>query len=420
MALKPGLDLRARTGLETRLNTHQQQALWLLRLSPLELHEELSRLAAANPLLRYLPPRIASSALGTDALDLLEAGAASLPVSLMRQISALRLAPEVARRAMMLVTELHPNGYLDAEVIDDDDPLMPQALDALQSCEPAGVGARSLAECLILQLRARGLSHDEARATIAHLPLFARRDWPKLERELGLDGPALRVRADMVTELRPDPVAETEADAAPMVADLELVRGADGVLSVRVAEKGLPQLDLDMAMVRRARAERFGAEMIAQAQSVLAALAARSATLKRIGDWLVSVHGEAMAQGQCGPRPATRRAAAEALSLHPSTISRAVRGKAIDIDGRLFPTARFFSAAASAQDVDISGRYVQQRIGALIAAESPSAPLSDEAIRKILLEEGVDIARRTVAKYRQSLRIPTSRARRRQTAGRPA
>lgn len=417
MALKTSLDLRLRTGLETRLSAHQQQSLWLLRLSPLELHEELSRLAAANPLLRYLPPPMTGSGADDDSLDRIEAAAVSLPVSLMRQIAAQRLEPDVARRAMVLVTELRADGYLDADVLEPDDPLDAPALAALQACEPTGVGARSLEECLSLQLQALGLDRDAARTTLAHLPLFARRDWPALSRALGLDERALRARADLVAQLRPTPATETAVQEAPLVADLVLTRGADGVPQIALAEKGQAQVDIDGDLLKRARAQGFGEAMIAQAEAVIAALSARRATLVRIGVWLLERHGEALARGQCGPRPATQRQAAQDLSLSPSTISRAVRGKAIDIDGRLFPVSRFFTGASGRQDDEISGKFIQQRIAALVAAEPAGAPLSDESIRKILLSEGVDIARRTVAKYRQSLRIPTSRARRRRGAG---
>ena len=113
-------------------------------------------------------------------------------------------------------------------------------------------------------------------------------------------------------------------------------------------------------------------------------------------------------------RPATRAELAEALDLHPSTISRAIAGKNIDVDGRLWPLACFFSVALGSGDRVTAAFTVQQRIKAMIAREPAGAPLSDEALAQALRAQGVDIARRTVAKYREGLRIPASAARRRQ------
>lgn len=190
------------------------------------------------------------------------------------------------------------------------------------------------------------------------------------------------------------------------------------MLSVSLAQDHVPRVALDTRLAERAKAERFEPELLTRARTLLAALDQRGRTLRRIGAWLVQNQTAFFFSGVAGLGPASRGAVAQELGLHPSTISRAVQGKAIDVDGRLWPLSVFFSPALAGSDGPVSARAVQKRIADLIAAEPGAQPLSDDAITGLLRAEGVDIARRTVAKYRQGLRIPSSSERRRIAASR--
>lgn len=419
-----------RAGLQTGLQTGLRQtqrlglsgrvlgALAVLRMPALDLAEAVAAEAAANPFLRASLPR-AGPALGGGGAELIAAHAPSWQEDLLLQIARMTLPPGVARLAARLVAELDERGWLDVPLpeiaardgLDPD--LLERALAALQTCEPAGVGARDLTECLTLQLVEMGLSAPEARATLAELPRFARRDRAGLMAALGLDPAALQLRAALVRRLDPDPLgARAAPPPAPLVPDLVLRRNPTGPDRVELAQDRLPVLRLDAALAARAQADGFGAEMLARAQALLRAVEGRGSTLLRVGAWLAQRQEAALRLGPGALRPASRAECAADLGLHPSTVGRAVAGKALMVEGRLWPLARLFSGPAGADPEAPAARAAAHRIAALIAAEPPDRPLSDARLAERLSREGVDIARRTVAKYRDGLRIPPAHRRR--------
>lgn len=421
MGLNPRLELRTQQRLA--LTPDLRLRLDLLRMGPAELAEEIAREAARNPFLLYEPPSLATGGVAAD--PALMAPAAPFQDDLRRQIARRDLPPRIAAIAGLLIGELRPDGFLDtdldalAEVHDLDPEALDEALAALQGCEPAGIGARSVGECLALQLADHGLTRAEAEATLRLLPQFARMDWKRIGAALGLDAAGVRARAMLLRGLSPRPVIDSADPAASaLVPDLRLVRLPGGGLSVEPVETARPLARLDAAMCRKAETEGFAPELLSRARALIAALQQRGQTLARIGRWLAEMQAAFFQQGVAALVPATRQDLAQALGLHPSTISRALSGKAIDVDGRLWPLGVFFSTALPARDGAVSARAVQQRIAELIAAEPATRPLSDESLAGMLHVEGVDIARRTVAKYRQGLRIPPSSTRRRLSASR--
>ncbi|HHX90556.1 MAG TPA: hypothetical protein GX700_12485 [Paracoccus sp.] len=416
MALKTRLDLRQTQGLA--LSAQMRVALSVLRMSPQELAEEIAREAARNPFLLHEPLPAPASPLGEHDAT---APGESLQVSLARQLALMDLEPDIAATAQVLLGELREDGMLDVALDDLASELglrldlLETALMALQRCEPAGVGARDLPESLRLQLIGKGLSPVAAAGTVAHLRLFVARDWPAIMRRLALPRPEAEQRADLVRGLstRPAPAPPTAPETLTR-ADLRLERAHDGTLSLSLP-RDRPIARLDTDLVQRAGTEGFAPELLVRARALLAALDQRGQTLQRIGDWLLKNQPVFFTDGPAALRPLTRAALAEALGLHASTIGRAVAGKVVDVDGRLWPLSVFFSVAIPARGGEISSRRVQARIHALIGAETRDCPLNDEAIMQQLHAEGVDIARRTVAKYRQGLRIPSSAARRRRS-----
>lgn len=418
---KQRLELQLKQGLA--LVPEMRMRLSMLRMNSAELAEELAREAAVNPFL-ILEPRKAPS---TDfrLAEELSAPRDSFQESLRQQLRHLSLPPEMDALAGLLVAELGPEGFLETPLEDlaaeYGIPLekLDEALAIVQRCDPLGIGSRDLSEFLTLQLIDRGLNRAAAQQTVANLALFARRDWAGVAARLGLDQHEARERAALLRGLATQPVQPVEGDPEQRLhPDLTVERKADGRLSIAVdrALSGQPRIDESLA--RRAAQGDFGVELLARARAMLAALDQRGRTLERIGTWILEHQAGFMAAGIAGLSPATRLDVAGALQLHPSTISRAIAGKAIDIDGRLWPISFFFSASVAGKSGPISSRVIQRRIGELIAAESPKAPLSDNNIAQMLRSEGVDIARRTVAKYREGLRIPSSSARRRLASAR--
>ena len=417
MALTPRLELRQTQRLA--LTPTVRTRLAVLRMGPLDLAEEVAREAARNPFLVYDGPRGSGSAAPMPDFDL-AAEDTGFQEDLRRQISLLPLAPQIAALAEFLVGELREDGMLDTEltVLAEElglplDPL-DDALQVLQSCEPAGIGARTLPECLRLQLIDKGLNVVEAEETIAQLSGYAQRDWAALEQATGLSQPTLEARADLLRGLTPRPIVERpRADANVLRPDLTLERLAGGEIAITIDQSARPRLRLDEAMVRRAESDGFAPEFLSRARALIEALDQRGHTLSRIGDWLAENQTQFFFGGPEALLPGSRVGMAADLALHPSTVSRAVSGKSIDVDGRLWPLSVFFSSALAGAGGPVSARAVHKRIADLIAQEKPDRPWSDETLVEKLRAEGIDIARRTVAKYRQGLRIPSSSARRR-------
>ncbi|WP_126975314.1 RNA polymerase factor sigma-54 [Frigidibacter oleivorans] len=412
MALTGRLRLSASQRLA--LTPGMRQSLAILRLPALDLSDEVARLAADNPFL------IVRTALGRGTVLPEQAdGPPSLYVALARQIAAQRLPDAVRDAARVLIAELREDGYLDAtlaEIAAETDlplPVLEAALTALQRCEPPGVGARDLPECLALQLVARGHPPDLARAICSRLDAFAEGRWPQLQRLLGLPQAELQRIAALLPGLKGRPAEPEPAPTVPRIPDLILSFAPDGSPRVLPNPDALPVVTLAPAMagagpdLTAARAE---------AGLIVAALRARVATLLRIGVWLVGEHRGHFTSALSEPlRPLTRGTAAAALAMHPSTLGRAIAGKAILAFGRPVPLDELFPRALQGPEGAVSAHAVQRRLRALIAAEPPGSPLADAALQAQLRKEGVDIARRTVAKYRKCMRIASSYERRRRT-----
>ena len=415
MARRQRLELRQSQRLA--LTPALRESLQLLRLPADGLEAALAAEAARNPFLRVVPPRRVAAVSAHDiALETTPAGA-SLHERVAAQIRLMRLEAPVRAAALALAGELGADGYLegDPEAILTHHGLGAQSaaagLAALQACEPAGVGARDLGECLALQLVEAGTPEPVARDVVAHLEGFARRDWAALGRALGLERTELERLARRLQGLRPRPVEEAATPAAPLVPDLVLERGGDGP-RLRLAREYMPRIGLDRALLAQSEGA-FARDCRLRAHALLRALRFRGTTLLRVGGHLLAHQRGFLLEGAEGPRPLSRAATAAALELHPSTVGRAVAGKALEIDGVLQPLEGLFTNALPAADGgQVSAAVLRRRIAEMIAAEPPARPLSDAAIRDRLAAAGVDIARRTVAKYRRELRLAPSPRRR--------
>lgn len=417
MSLRPSLSTALRQ--KQALTPGLQYGLRILQMTAPDLTAEVLREADDNPFLQVdggfhrMGERFA--------FDTLEARP-SLGESLRRQIGTMQLSPEVRALAEYLTGELREDGYLDVtveEVARDTDRPRSQveaALEALQRCEPTGVGARDLAECLALQLADHGYSRETARRIVGLLPLFAERSWRNLSRLLDMSPDELQAVAATLKRLTPRPVPLDSHTAPPLTPDLIVSRNETGALEVALNQAALPRINLDDALIRSVGkgSEPQLAERRDRARRLVLALEARGRTLLRIGHRLTEDQAAFFAHGPLALRPRTRQDLASDLALHPATVSRALAGKALLFEGRLHPLDLFFSSALPGPDGQaVSALAVQASIRRMIDEEPPGAPLSDACICQRLRESGVDISRRTVAKYRGWMRIPTSSKRRR-------
>lgn len=304
-------------------------------------------------------------------------------------------------------------------------PRIEAVLARMQRFDPPGVLARSLRECLEIQLRERNRYDPAMAALLDNLDLLARRDMRALMSACEVDAEDL---ADMIAELKrldPKPGAAFEAEpATTVVPDVLMRRGQDGGWIVELNPETLPRVLANGAYYARvsaglkSREERsFIAEHWANATWLVKSLAQRASTILKVASEIVRQQDAFFRHGISHLKPLILRDIATAVELHESTISRVTANKYIATPRGTLELKFFFTTAIAGTDGEShSAETVRHRIRQLIAAEDPEAVLSDDQIVTILKREGVDIARRTVAKYREGLGIPSSVQRRREKA----
>jgi RNA polymerase sigma-54 factor len=291
----------------------------------------------------------------------------------------------------------------------------------IQRFEPTGVGARSLRECLCLQAREVDRLDPAMACLLEHLELVARNDLVGLMRVCQVDREDV---ADMIRELRrydPKPGLRYGGERAPpVVADVFVTRGDDGEWRIELNQATLPRLiiDRDYQAVLEKGADKsttsFVGECLVSANWLLKALDQRARTIVKVASELVKQQRGFFEHGVSELRPLTLRSIADAVEMHESTISRVTSTKYLQCERGLFEMRYFFTSGVQSNDGGeaASALSVKDRIARLIGGEGDDT-LSDDQLVKILQGEGFDVARRTVAKYREALGLPSSYNRRR-------
>ena len=403
------------------------QSIKLLAMSAADLDAFVAEEVERNPLLREaprpLPGSVAVATTGETAWETV-AERATLTGYLSLQIAASALPRDVCALAREIAFDLRPNGYLDEPEATcrrlGSPPGFAKALALLRSLEPTGVGAQNLADCLSLQLAARDRLDPAMRTLLDHLPLVAAGDRSALCEASGLDDEDL---SDALRELRaldPQPglrFADAHATAAPP--DMLMRRDARGGWVVEVNPAVQPRVLVDrtyaahvMPMLRKVEDRAYLGEALQGANWLVRALDQRARTMTRVTAAIVAAQDAFFEHGAGALKPLTMQTIADAAKVHESTVSRVVNAKTLDAPGGMVALRSFFSAALGSEHC---ARAVQERIRTMVGTEG-ARPLSDDAIAARLLKEGVEIARRTVAKYREGLGIPSSTKRRRMIA----
>jgi RNA polymerase sigma-54 factor len=330
----------------------------------------------------------------------------------------------IARHIVDLIDEA---GYLTESVdaIADRLGAAPADIEAvlavIQKFEPTGVAARNLAECIALQAREADRYDPAMAALIDHLDMVARGDIAGLMRLCGVDREDV---TDMIRELRrydPKPGLRFGGERAPpVVADVFVTQGSDGEWHIELNQATLPRLliDRDYQAVLTAGADKatnnFLNECVHSANWLLKALDQRARTIVKVAGEIVKHQRGFFEQGVGQLRPLTLRTIADAIEMHESTVSRVTSNKYLSCERGLFELRYFFTSGVGSSDGGeaASALAVKDRIARLIAAEGIET-LSDDKLVELLQAEGFDIARRTVAKYREALGLGSSVARRR-------
>ncbi|MBN9061060.1 MAG: RNA polymerase sigma-54 factor [Rhizobiales bacterium 65-9] len=347
-----------------------------------------------------------------------------------RQLNESTPDPALRFIGRMLIDAIDANGYLSESVqeiaarLGADPGLAETALRLIQGFDPAGIGARDLAECLSIQLREKNRFDPAMSALVGRLDLLAKRDFGALMKICGVDDEDLR---DMVREIRaldPKPGRLFANDvAAPVVPDVFVRPAADGSWIVELNSDALPKVLVNQAYytrvtrdVRDEKAKTFVQDCFQTANWLARSLDQRAKTILKVATEIVRQQDAFFVNGVSELRPLNLRAIADAIGMHESTVSRVTSNKFMATHRGLFEMKYFFTtsiAAANGGDAH-SAESVRHRIRVMIDAESAKDVLSDDAIVTKLRDSGVDIARRTVAKYRESLKIPSSVERKRE------
>lgn len=463
------------------LTPQLQQAIRLLQLSSLELEQEIQIQLDSNPLLEKIEEQSTAESLSElseleqDGKDLTnELNANHLPDDLpvdtdwddiythqptslgtpdfeerednrqshtslgqhmLEQVNLLHFLPVDKLIAHCIIDSLDDRGFLDCElaeitqsvqhllesmdydeVVEDDEVLV--VLKYIQRLEPIGVGARNLAECLIIQLQSlpeNTANRKEAITLMQHYELLISNELPKLVKQTGLNPDQLKDAVDLLKTLKAHPGMEFEdRDSDYQIPDV-VVSKRDEHWHVQLNQDVMPKLRVNSFyanMIKRADQSsdnQYLRNQMLEAKNFIKSIDERHKTLLKVATCIVEHQRSFFEIGAEGMRPLVLRDIAEEVELHESTVSRVTTNKFMLTPRGLFELKYFFSShVGTTSGGEASSTAIRAKIKKMIADENSRKPLSDNAIAIMLKEDGVDVARRTVAKYRESLHIPSS------------
>ena len=360
-------------------------------------------------------------------------GDVSLKSHMLEQINLLHFSPVDRLIAYCIVDALDEKGYLDAEIeeiiasvqhlleqmdydVEEDEVIA--VLKLIQRLDPIGIGSRNLAECLMVQVESLSELEpfrNEAILLFKHYGLLLTNDLNKLIKQTGLNAEILRSAIDLLKTLKPYPGMEFEnKDSDYQIPDVVVMK-KDGHWHVQLNPDVMPKLRINpyySGMIRRADQSddnQYLRNQMLEAKNFIKSVDERHKTLLKVATCIVKHQRAFFEIGPEGMKPLVLRDVADEVELHESTISRVTTNKFLLTPRGLFELKYFFSSHVSTTvGGEASSTAIRAKIKKLIADENPRKPLSDNIIANLLKEDGIDVARRTVAKYRESLHIPSS------------
>ncbi len=355
-----------------------------------------------------------------------QVAASSLRDHLLGQLAELNLPLRDRQIVASLIDALDDDGYLHssleeiAELFPDELDIDPDelsiALRYVQSFEPAGIGARDAAECLSIQLKVLPVStplRAEALKVVAeHLPLLAARDFTKLKRLLHVDDAGVRAVRALIMSLKPRPGASFAKSEANYVIPDVVVRKVRSKWTASLNEAAMPKLRLnriyaDILTRNRDASNQQLAAQLQEAKWLIRNVQQRFETILRVAQAIVERQRRFFEHGEVAMRPMVLREIADMLDLHESTISRVTTQKYMLTPRGTYELKYFFgSHVATDTGGAASATAIRALIKQLIGAENPKTPLTDSRIAELLGDQGILVARRTIAKYREALSIP--------------
>lgn len=440
--MQPGMTLSQEQQTKLAVTPAMRQSIQILQMSSLDLSQFVLEQMSDNPCLEMdwdgdlrgkrgarerTGPGQADGAKAEDPLLNVSAQEETLEEMLLSQLRMLHLPPGLFRIAAFLAGNLNESGYLDisaeeaASLLNQSSQAVEQALRHLQSLEPAGVGSRTLAECLLAQIGKDPRAVPGAREVVRdYLPLLAQGKSDEIAARLGATTDEVRRIADYIRTLNPRPgLAFARLERQHIIPDA-VVEKVQETYTVHMENRLLPKLSINRHYEDYINsgssydsAVLFLKERLEAARSMIRSIDRRQRTLNRVIEAIVTEQLPYLERGVEGMRPVNLKTISAKLHLHESTVSRAVQNKYIQTPRGLHELKHFFSGGLKTScDGYTSSKSVKAKIAELIMVENKREPLPDQKIAESLAKQGILIARRTVAKYREELFIPSALRRR--------
>ena len=454
--LKPTLQLKI--GQSLTMTPQLQQAIRLLQLPVLDLSAQIQEALEENIMLEMedLPDAPKTSAETTAEIETIKAedswqsnsigniqdggwngegrpiqefadqSGQSLREHLLWQLELEHFTPREAVIGEALIDAINDDGYLTAELDDMGDYLdaetevtreeIEQVLTKVQCLDPIGIGARSLSECIVLQLRQLEVTTPcldiSMRLATDHLDLIASQEYGEIRRALRTSEADLDVALALVRSCNPKPGLAVSPVSAQYVIPDVFVRKIDNRWQIEISASGIPKISVNQQYAKLLRGNGGHDALRTQLQEarwLVRSLEIRNETLLKVATSIVSRQKEFLEHGDEAMKPLVLRDVAEAIGMHESTISRVTTNKYMHTPRGVFEFKYFFSSHLSTTDgEEQSSTSVRAKIRKLIGAENPKKPLSDSKIADLIAGEGISVARRTVAKYREAMKIVSS------------
>ncbi|HOE97436.1 MAG TPA: RNA polymerase factor sigma-54 [Candidatus Sumerlaeota bacterium] len=329
-----------------------------------------------------------------------------------------------------LIGNLDEDGYLRPEVVTEaadefkvEPARVERVLAILQEFDPPGIGARSLAECLLIQMKQLGSYSELARKVLEeHMTTFQKKKFRELARKLEVGEEELIDLYHKVSRLEPHPGRSMSTESVHYITPDVYVKVIDGELMIYLNEGQTGKLSVDRFYRRMMHQRRnaltqqekeYAVEKYRSALTLIKNIEKRKSTILRVTEAIMEVQRAFLDKGVEALRPLTLREVADMVGMHESTVARVTSSKYVETPQGVYELKFFFSSSIESEGSEaVSSRAIKEKLQHIVAAEDPRRPLSDQKIAEMLNQQGFDIARRTVAKYREQLKILPAKYRR--------
>lgn len=407
-----------------------QQSIQMLKFNAGELKEYLSQVELDNPfvVVSFNNERSTSTTKDEMVFDMPAKKPQSLFDYLIDQVNLTMRKTVLRDWVVYFIQNLDQNGYLKLDtkkLVTDkkiDQVTLDDALTLLWRLDPPGVGARNLQECLLLQIEnERGRDDIAYRAVKEHFELFTQSQWKKIAKKLKISLTEMQAIIDFLKTLSAAPGKAYDQSETSYIAPDLIVKEVAGELVLESTSLVRPKVIFKQSYYESLVKERdknvseYLRQKKRQYMTLVAELEQRKSTIERVGQEILSRQYDFFTKSKHPLQPMLLRDVAQKLQLHESTISRAVNGKYLQTDFGVFELRSFFTKAVvkSSEEKQVSVDFVCERLKELIANENKKKPLSDQKLATLLQSDGLKVSRRTIAKYRETLKIASSSKRKR-------